>query len=157
MSKKYFPGLEDRIELCKASITLHRLPWWLSGKKSMCQRRRCKFDPWVRKNPWRRKWQPTPMFLSGKSHGQRDLTGCGLWGYKRVGHNLATKQQWQIPLNSWRCWILLQFAKMKGFQRSDVASLQNSQALEQWPRESAEHPNIMIIVQLTRWPAEAQK
>ena len=31
------------------------------------------FDPWVWKTPWRRKWQPTPVFLSGKSHGQRSL------------------------------------------------------------------------------------
>ena len=42
------------------------LPWWLSGKESACQCRRCRrhgFDPWVEKIPWRRKWQPTPVFL----------------------------------------------------------------------------------------------
>ena len=33
------------------------------------------FDPWVGKIPWRGKWQPTPVFLSGKSHGQRSLAG----------------------------------------------------------------------------------
>ena len=52
------------------------LPRWLSGKASSCQCRRCKrrrFDPGVGKIPWRRKWQPTPVFLSGKSHGQRSL------------------------------------------------------------------------------------
>ena len=32
-------------------------------------------DPWVRKSPWRSKWQPTPLFLPGKSHGQRSLVG----------------------------------------------------------------------------------
>ena len=51
----------------------------LSGKES-CQCRRCKrcgFDPWVRKIPWRRKWQPTPIFLPRKSHGQRSLVGYG--------------------------------------------------------------------------------
>ena len=37
------------------------------------QCRRCRFDPWISKIPWRRKWQPTPVFLSGKSHGQRSL------------------------------------------------------------------------------------
>ena len=37
--------------------------------------RRCKFDPWVRKIPWRRKWQPTPIFLPGESSGQRPLAG----------------------------------------------------------------------------------
>jgi len=33
------------------------------------------FDPWVRKIPWRRKWQPTPVFLPGESHGQSTLVG----------------------------------------------------------------------------------
>ena len=42
---------------------------------------------------WRRKWQPTPVFLPGKSHGQRSLVGHNPQGHKRVGHNLATKQQ----------------------------------------------------------------
>ena len=40
------------------------------------------FDPWVRKIPWRRKWQPTPVFLSGKSHERRSLAGYGPWGCK---------------------------------------------------------------------------
>ena len=44
-------------------------------------------------DPWRRKWQPTPVFLSGKSHGQRSLAGYSPWGHKRVVHNLATEQQ----------------------------------------------------------------
>ena len=47
------------------------LSWWLSGKESTCQHRRQGFDPWVGKIPWRRKWQPTPVFLPRKSHGQR--------------------------------------------------------------------------------------
>ena len=61
------------------------LPGGASGKEPTCQCRRCKrcrFDPWVRKIPWRRKWQPTPVFLSGKSHGQRSLVGRGLWDWK---------------------------------------------------------------------------
>ena len=39
--------------------------------------KRCRFDPWVRKIPWRRKWQPTPVFLPEESHGQRSLAGYG--------------------------------------------------------------------------------
>ena len=39
------------------------LPRWLSGKGSACQCRRYEFSPWVRKIPWRREWQPTPVFL----------------------------------------------------------------------------------------------
>ena len=41
----------------------HMCPWWLSGKESMCQGRRLRFNPWVGKIPWKRKWQPTPVFL----------------------------------------------------------------------------------------------
>ena len=40
------------------------------------------FDPWVRKIPWSRKWQSTPVFLSGESHGQRSLAGYSPWGHK---------------------------------------------------------------------------
>jgi len=42
--------------------------------------RRHGFYPWVRKIPWRRKWQPTSVFLPGKSHGQRRLAGYSPWG-----------------------------------------------------------------------------
>ena len=43
--------------------------------------RRCGFDPWVEKIPWRKAWQPIPVFLPGESHGQRSLVGS-----QRVGH-----------------------------------------------------------------------
>ena len=65
-----------------------RLPSWLSGKESACQSRRCEFNPWVRKNPWGRKWQPTPLFLPVKSHGHKRLQSLGS---QRVGNDLATK------------------------------------------------------------------
>ena len=42
--------------------------------------------------PWKRKWQPTLVFLSGKSHAQRSLEGSNPRNCKRVGHNLETKQ-----------------------------------------------------------------
>ena len=40
---------------------------------------RCGFDPWVRKIPWRKAWQPTPVFLPGESHRQKNLAGYSLW------------------------------------------------------------------------------
>ena len=49
-----------------------------SGKELTCQCRRqerCGLNPWVGKIPWRRAWQPTPVFLPGESHGQRSLAG----------------------------------------------------------------------------------
>ena len=51
-------------------------PGGANCKEPACQCRRlkrCGFDPWVGKTPWRRKWQPTPVFLPGNSHGQRSL------------------------------------------------------------------------------------
>ena len=52
------------------------LPRWLSCKGSAHQHKRCGFNLWSGKIPWRRKWQPTPVFLPGKSHGERNLVGC---------------------------------------------------------------------------------
>ena len=40
------------------------------------------FNPWIRKIPWRRNWQHTPVFLPGKSHRQRGLAGYGPWSHK---------------------------------------------------------------------------
>ena len=81
----------DILRLCRHRLGL---PWWLSSKVPTCQCRKCRFNPWVGKMPWRRKWQLTPVFLPGKSHGQRSLLDHGVT--KRVKHNLATKQQKQI-------------------------------------------------------------
>ena len=50
---------------------------------------RCGFNPWVWKFPWGRKWQPTPVFLPGKSHGQRTWRPA-VCGVRRAGHDLAT-------------------------------------------------------------------
>ena len=41
------------------------------------------FSPWVRKIPWRRKWQPNPVFLLGECYGQRGLRGYSSWGHKK--------------------------------------------------------------------------
>ena len=50
---------------------------------SVClQSQRPGFDPWVRKIPWRRKWQPTPILLTRKSHGQRSLVAYSSWGHE---------------------------------------------------------------------------
>ena len=65
-----------------------------SGKGSSCKCRRCKrgwFDPWVGKIPWRRAWQPTPVFLPGESHGQRNLAVYSLQGRKELDMTEVTK------------------------------------------------------------------
>ena len=63
-------------------ITNLELPMWLNGLRICLQHRRCRFNPWVGKIPWRRVLQPTPVFLPGKSHGQRSLAGCSPWSHK---------------------------------------------------------------------------
>ena len=73
---------------------------YINSKCTKRQCRRCQFDPWVRKIPWRRKWQPPPVFLPGKPHGQRSLAGYSPWGCKRVRHDLAAKQQQKSSLSS---------------------------------------------------------
>ena len=83
------------------------LPMWLTGKESTCHCRRCKrcgFDPWVGKIPWRRRWQPILVFLPGESHRQRKLEQCSPWGCKEsdmTEHNTHTSYMHDIE-----CMIL---------------------------------------------------
>ena len=77
------PGSRQEAQLGRREKgALAPLPKGASQVEATCQRRRCGFDPWVRKIPWRRKWQPTPAFLPGKFHGQRSLAGYSPWGHK---------------------------------------------------------------------------
>ena len=62
-----------------------RCPLWLSDN---LQCRKHRFNPWARKISWRRKWQPTPVFLPGKCHGERSLVDYSPWGH-RVRHDWA--------------------------------------------------------------------
>ena len=65
-------------------IAYNGLPWWLSDKEPACQCRRCRFNSRVRKFPWRRKWQPTPLFLPGAFRGQRSLVGYSPRDHKEL-------------------------------------------------------------------------
>ena len=65
-------------------------PGGASGKEPACQCRRhkrCRFDPWVGKIPWRRAWQATPVFLPGKSPWAKGPGGLHSIGLQRVGHD----------------------------------------------------------------------
>ena len=75
--------------------------YWGFPRSSVSKESACNagpgFHPWVGHISWRRKWQPAPVFLPGKSHGQKSLAGYHPRGLKRVGPDLATKQQmWVI-------------------------------------------------------------
>ena len=104
------------------------LPRWRSGKESTCQCRRCKrhrFDAWVGKIPWRRKWQPTPVFLPGKSHGQRNLAGYSPWGSKE----LDTIERLSTPTHI-------------------IQKIKCSQQCKQWPENGKNKPRIFWNFQL---------
>ena len=69
------------------------LPRWLSGKEFTCNAGDVGLIPGSGRFPWKRKWQPTPVFLSGKSHGKKSLAGYSPCGHKKSRQDLATKQQ----------------------------------------------------------------
>ena len=79
------------------------LPWWLRDKESACSAgdsRRLRSKPWIGTIPWRRAWQPTPIFLPGKSHGHRSLAGYGPWDRKEF-------QTWLKRLSTLHSFSLL--------------------------------------------------
>ena len=70
-----------------------------SGKVSPASAGDAGSIPGSGRSPQRRKWQPTPVLLPGRSLGERSLVGYSPWGRKRVRHDLVTKQQrtsWQL-------------------------------------------------------------
>ena len=85
--------IKDRlIRKMNRNVVTCRLPRWRSGKKIHLPSRRWKrhwFDPLIRKIPWKRKWQPTPVFLLGKFHGHRSLAG-----YSPQGHKECDMTEW---------------------------------------------------------------
>ena len=96
--------VERKIDVCPWVLTsisvfcliLPHTAWHIpddaSGKKPTCQCRRqerCRFNPWVGKIPWRRAWQPAPVFLPGESHGQRGLVSYSQ-GHKESDMNDVT-------------------------------------------------------------------
>ena len=79
--------LLTKVHLVKAMVFLvvfWGLPYSSDSEESACNGGG--FNCWVRKIPWRREWQPTPVLLPGKFHGQRSLEGYGPWD-DRVRHN----------------------------------------------------------------------
>jgi len=85
------------------------LSQWFSSKEPACQckrHRRCRFHPCIRQIPWRKESQPTPIFLPGKSHGQRRLAGYSPCGCKEsdmaaTEHTLFTRVPWERQSFSW--------------------------------------------------------
>ena len=81
-------------------------PGGASSKESACRCKRCKrhrINPWVGKIPWRRRWQPTAVFLPGKPHGQEEPGGYGPWGCK--GSKTTEHVRWLRHSRNFSCTI----------------------------------------------------
>ena len=78
------------------------IPKWLSGRESACQCRRHGFNPWVREIPQRNKWKLIPVFLPGKSHGQKSQVGRlqSIWLQDGKWLNTHTQSFTQIEFSS---------------------------------------------------------
>ena len=79
-------------------------PWWLIWSRIYLHCERPGFDPWVGQIPWRRAWQPTPVFLPGESPWTEDPGGLQSTASQRAEHDRATHQQHIILL-----WLLFVF------------------------------------------------
>ena len=93
-------------------------PGGASGRECTCQCRRQKrhgFHLWVGKIPWRRAWQPTKVFLPGKSHGQRNLAGYSSWGRKELDMTEATEHASKMKVNSFshKGWTRITFPQRR--------------------------------------------
>ena len=93
-------------------ITVWGLPTWHTGEEPTCQcsrHKRCRFHPWVREIPWRRKWKPASYSCPEKSHGQRSQVGCSPWSHKEsaTAEGLST------------CTVLTELHKFLYSQKND--------------------------------------
>ena len=95
---------------------------WLRWYRICLQCRGPRFDSWVGKIPWRRKWLPTPVFLPRESHGQRTLVGYSPWGRKESDmteqQTTHTKQKGHLGMERHRLQVCESFC----FQESSVSS-----------------------------------
>ena len=96
----------------RSAVALPWATWWLRWQRIHLQCRRHGLDPWVEKISWRRKWQPSPVFLPGDSHRQRSLAGYSPRGRKESDtteqlSTSSTLQKLPSPSTQHICFCLL--------------------------------------------------
>ena len=119
------------------------LPRWRSDRESACQcgrHRRLMFDPWVRKIPWSRKWQPIPVFLPRKFHGQTSLEDYSPWGHKESDTTERLSVYIPILVGCPGGSVGKEFARQCRGCRRYVRSLGHEDSLEE---EMATHSSIL--------------
>ena len=116
----------------------------LIGKELACQCRKHKrlgFNPLGQENPWRRVWQPTPVFLPGEFHGERSLVGYNLWGHK------TSDTAFNFSEN-----VLCTFHVLFPFCHKHIKGLPLLAVFLRWKICSA---SVLTKVITTKWPARA--
>ena len=102
--------------------------------------KRPRFDPWVWKIPWRRKWQPTPVLLPRESQGRGSLMGCRLWGRTESDTLKQLSSSSSSSSSSSRGSAVKNLLAMQEIQKTQVQSLGQEAPLEE---EIATHTNIL--------------
>ena len=128
--KKTTCNVEDLGSIPGLGRRLWGIPWWLKWWRICLQFRRPRLNPWIRKIPWRREWQPTPVFLPGEFHGQRSLMGYSPWDRKELDtteqlthatrrlcdltENPDSQHDWSwSQIWNWHLWLTPCLCKMK--------------------------------------------
>ena len=153
--------LNEKLTQKRPAKILVGLPKWLSGKESACQCRRHerpRFNPWVRKIPWRRKEQPSSVFWPGESHGHRACRRLQSMGSQRVRHNWATEHTTFSKEKKKGCAGPgngnLQVSQHFQFSiRAEVSSVAGKAVARVWEPSSAppSAPSIMSPIQPEYW------
>ena len=103
------------------------LPRVASGKEPTCQLRRCnrlEFNPWVRKIPWRRPQQLTPISLRGEFHGQRSLAGYSPWGCREM--EMTEELPHFIRPQDWKRSVFIPIPKKGNAKECSVALISHA-------------------------------
>ena len=113
------------------------LPWCLRRQSTCLQCGKPRFDPWVGKMPWKRKWQPTPVFLPGESHGCRSLEGYSPRGRKELDPTERLHFTSFTPV-----WVRFNYLYLDSPYGSAVKNLSTSliSGLGTWPGEGNGNP-----------------
>ena len=80
------------------------LSWWLRQYRICLKHGRPRFDPWVRKIPWRRNWQLSPVFLPGESHGERSLARYSPWSQYIFSQIVSAAEHCTGQIVKPKCW-----------------------------------------------------
>ena len=127
-------------------------PGGLAGVYLQCRRcKRCRFDPWVGKIPWRRAWQPTPVILPGESHGQGSLTGYSPWSCKESNITEVTEHPCKSQKNLREFPDLCQGGSRKSWNKKESSKIHVHKILHIYLRKKISREITLKLFCVTRF------